>query len=97
MKGSLFHQPKGIPPKKGHELVVREERDGMWSGHRLLLSGKCLISSVPQVSIALTVIEAGVDGLPLERAEQEEESDEGGTLGNISSPGSWLKGALQAT
>lgn len=53
--------------------------------------------SAPQVSRAWGVTEAGVDGLVLQRAEQEEESAEGGTLGSSNSPGPCPKGALQST
>lgn len=73
VKGSLLWQPKDIPPKKGHELVVGGEsrpKPGVQSGHGLLQGGRCLMLLVPHVSSTVTVTEAGVDGLPLERAEQ---------------------------
>lgn len=65
--------PRTFLQKKGHELVVGGEslpRPGVQSGHWLLQGGRCLMSFVPQVSSTLTVTEAGVGGLPLERAEQ---------------------------
>lgn len=42
----------------------------------------------------MTVIEAGMNGLALERSEPKEESTESGTVDDTVSPGSWLEGAF---
>ena len=76
-----LQQPKGSPPKRGHEPVVGQEslpRPGTQGGHRVLQWRGCVTLSAPQVHSTLTVIQAGVAGLALERAEPEEESTEGG-------------------
>lgn len=80
VQGSL-QQPKGSPPKRGHEPVVGQEslpRPGTQGSHWVLQWRGCITLSAPQVHSTLTVIKAGVDGLALERAEPEEESTEGG-------------------
>lgn len=69
----------------------------MRCGHWVLQWERGITSSAPQVHSALTVTTAGVDGLVLQRAEPEQQSAEGGALGNPDSPGSWLEGALKST